>query len=90
MTTEKNGDTYCNHCDTVFVARENTVESDVVCPWCGVGVVTKNDMLTHPANKPMRITKAVEIISWLGWRCFKRAMPGYAEDHPELRPRRKQ
>ncbi len=80
---------YCNHCDTTFDGEQNLVEKDIVCPRCGVGVVTENPMLTHPANHPMRMGKAKEIISWLGWRRFKLAQPGMAEDYPELRPIKK-
>lgn len=74
---------YCNHCDTTFSYTGN---DDAVCPHCGVGVTTENPVLTHPANRPMSVTKAREIISWLGWRDFKKAQPSFVEDHPELRP----
>lgn len=74
---------YCNHCDTTF---DYDGPRDTVCPRCAVGVTTKNPLLTHPANRPMNVGIAIEIISRLGWRGFKRAQPSFAEDHPELRP----
>ena len=78
---------YCNLCDTKFMASG---PEDIVCPRCGVGVVTSQPVfLTHPANKPMSITKAREIISWLGWQGFVRALPGFAKDNPELRPKKR-
>lgn len=76
---------YCNHCNTFFDYKGKL---DVVCPQCGVGVFTKNPMLTHPANKPMGVSKAREIISWLGWLGFKKAQPDFANDHPDLRPKK--
>lgn len=80
---------YCNHCDTTFDGiRESN--GDIACPQCGVGVVTRNFLLTHPANKPLLETKAREIISWLGWRDFKRLYPMYTEEHPELRPKKRE
>lgn len=79
---------YCNHCDTKFKVEINESQ-DVVCPRCGVGVVTEGGFLTHPVNKSMSVDKAKEIISWLGWRGFKQAQSGYANDHPELRPKRR-
>ena len=78
---------YCNHCDTYF---RHEGETDAVCPRCGVGVTTKNGMLTHPANKVMSLTKAETIISWLGWRGFMKAQYSYAVEHPELRPKKKE
>lgn len=77
---------YCNHCDTYFDGEQNSINGNFVCPRCGVGVITKNPMLIHPANKPMNINKAKEIIFWLGWRGFKLAQLSMTEDHPELRP----
>ena len=78
---------YCNHCDTFFVDDSNGDKDDAtVCPHCGVAVCTRFCTMTHPANRPMSTTRAREIISWLGWRDFKKAQYQFATDHPELRP----
>lgn len=76
---------YCNHCDTTFNWYGKDDE-DIVCPRCGVGVVTKNGWHTHPANKVMHRDLAREIISWLGWRDFKIVQPDFASNNPDLRP----
>ena len=74
---------YCNHCDSTF---QFDGEGDVVCPLCGVGVTTKNPILTHPVNKPLSMDDARLVIKYLGWGGFKAAQPLMAEMHPELRP----
>ena len=78
---------YCNYCDTYFDVECN--ENDIVCPQCGVGIVTKNSLLMHPANKSMSTSIAKEIISWLGWCGFKKVCPAIAKIYPELRPIKK-
>ena len=77
---------FCNHCGTYFNMAN---KGDIVCPRCGIGVVCENGILIHPANKVMSIEKAREIISWLGWRDFKKAQLSFALDHPELRPKKR-